>query len=141
MKDIIRKIVSKYGTNDPFELADCLGAITITAPLKDGTRGFYDYYKRNGIICIDENLSDEEARIVCAHELGHFILHRKVNSVLLKNTTFLNTNRYEIEANRFAAYLLIPTEHLMEYAGYGYTIDQLACIFKVSREFMELRFR
>ena len=79
--------------------------------------------------------------MVCAHELGHFILHRKVNSVLLKNTTFLNTNRYEIEANRFAAYLLIPTEHLMEYAGYGYTIDQLASIFSVSREFMELRFR
>lgn len=141
MKDIIRKIVKKHGTSDPFELADCLGAITITAPLKDGTRGFYDYYKRNGIICIDENLTDEEARMVCAHELGHFILHRKVNSVLLKNTTFLNTNRYEIEANRFAAYLLIPAEHLMEYAGYGYTIDQLACIFKVSREFMELRFR
>ncbi|WP_392885976.1 ImmA/IrrE family metallo-endopeptidase [Eubacterium limosum] len=141
MKDIIRKIVKKYGTNDPFELADCLGAITITAPLKDGTRGFYDYYKRNGIICIDENLSDEEARMVCAHELGHFILHRKVNSVLLKNTTLLNTNRYEIEANRFAAYLLIPTQYLMEYAEYGYTIDQLACIFRVSREFMELRFR
>lgn len=141
MKDIIRKIVKKYGTNDPFELADCLGAITITAPLKDGTRGFYDYYKRNGIICIDENLSDEEARMVCAHELGHFILHRKVNSVLLKNTTLLNTNRYEIEANRFAAYLLIPTQYLMEYAEYGYTIDQLASIFSVSREFMELRFK
>lgn len=141
MKDIIRKIVKKYGTNDPFELADYLGAVTITGPIRGDTRGCYYYYKRGGIICISDSLTDEEARIVCAHELGHFILHRKVNSVLLKNTTFLNTNRYEIEANRFAAYLLIPTEHLMEYAGYGYTIDQLACIFKVSREFMELRFR
>lgn len=140
MKDIIRKIVKKYGTNDPFELADCLGAITITAPLKDGTRGFYDYYKRNGIICIDENLSDEEARMVCAHELGHFILHRKVNSVLLKNTTLLNTNRYEIEANRFAAYLLIPEDDLIEYVKYGYSLQQLSCLFRLPESMMRLRF-
>lgn len=141
MKDIIRKIVKKHGTNNPFELADALGAITITAPLKDGTRGFYNYYKRNGIICIDENLSDEEARMVCAHELGHFVLHRKVNSVLLKNTTFLNTNRYETEANSFGAYLLIPDDELTEYIEYGYTVEQLARLFKVNREFMELRLR
>ena len=78
MKDIIRKIVKKYGTNDPFELADCLGAITITAPLKDGTRGFYDYYKRNGIICIDENLSDEEARDVYKRQLKDIETRKRV---------------------------------------------------------------
>ena len=141
MEEKIRKIVKKYGTNDPFKLADCLGAITITGPTLDDTRGCYYYYKRNGIICIDEDLNDEESRMVCAHELGHFILHRKVNSVLLKNTTFLNTNKYEIEANRFAAYLLIPEEDLNEYVKYGYTIDQLASFFKVSKEFMELRLK
>lgn len=142
MEDKIRKIVKKYGTNDPFKLADYLGAVTITGPIRDkNTRGCYYYYKRGGVICISESLSEEEARMVCAHELGHFILHRKVNSVLLKNTTFQNMNRYEIEANRFAAYLLIPKNELTEYSEYGYTLKQLACIFKVSEEFMELRLK
>lgn len=55
MENMIRKIVQKYGTRNPFELADYLGAVTITTSLPKGTRGYYTYYKRNGIICIDEN--------------------------------------------------------------------------------------
>ncbi len=120
MENMIRKIVQKYGTRNPFELADYLGAVTITTSLPKGTRGYYTYYKRNGIICIDENLCDTEARMVCAHELGHFVLHRKENTVLMKSTTFLNTNKFEIQANRFAAELLIPDNRLAEYKDYGF---------------------
>lgn len=135
----VREIVSKYGTRDPFELADCLGVVTITAPLKDDTRGFYSYFKRNGIICIESSLSQKESKFVCAHELGHFILHKTINSQVLKNTTLVNTNKYEIDANRFAVNLLISAEDIEEYKAYEYTVYQMARALGVSPEMMEMR--
>ncbi|MEG1433869.1 ImmA/IrrE family metallo-endopeptidase [Eubacterium sp.] len=140
MKERIRKIVAKYGTRDPFELADAMGAITITTPLYDGTRGYYTYHKRNGIICIDESLSDEDARIVCAHELGHFVLHRTENTILLKNTTFVNTNKFEIQANKFAAHLLVPDSALLEYKDTEFCISQIAADLGVPKSILELKF-
>ncbi len=135
----VKQLVRKFGTRNPFELADMMGAILIHAPLKGGTRGFYSYYKRNGIICVDSSLSEQDANFVCAHELGHYVLHRKENSVLLKNTTFLNTNKFEIQANRFAVNLLISDEDIKEMRILGYTLAQTASALGVAEEMLKMR--
>jgi len=46
-------------------------------------------------------------RTVCAHESGHAVLHEEVNTLFLRKNTFLSVDRLEIEANTFAAFLLI----------------------------------
>ncbi len=69
-------LVRKHQTRNPFELILGLNVILVFAPLI-GVRGFYQYFQRNNIIYIDENLPPHEQAFVCAHELGHMFLHKK----------------------------------------------------------------
>ena len=52
-----------------------------------------------------------------AHELAHSIMHRKENCYFIRNKTLLLTSKMEIEANTFAAELLIPDELIYENPG------------------------
>lgn len=49
-------------------------------------------------------------RFVCAHELGHIILHPHVNTPFMKAHTLFSVDRLEKEANEFAVELLMPDE-------------------------------
>lgn len=139
MIDTVRKIVAKYKTRDPFEIADVMGVVTITEDLSGSTNGFYFYHNRSGVICIDSKLSEEMARVVCAHELGHYVLHREDNSVFLKSFTFYTTNKSEIQANRFAAHLLVPDETLLEYRDFGFSVNQVASDLGLPVNILELK--
>ena len=116
IRDLVQSLIKKYGTNDPFKIIKQKNIILVYAPLS-GVRGFYQYFQRNHIIYIDENLSESEKRFVCAHELGHMLLHKKANALFMDTHTFFNTEKYEVEANTFAAELLIPDELIFEHPG------------------------
>lgn len=104
-------LVRNYGTRDPFRLAGELGYIVIRTPLQ-GIRGFWHHTQRQHILFVDDRLSEQEARFVCAHELGHTLLHRGTNRIFMDTNTFFQTNRQEIEADRFAVELLYDDEDL-----------------------------
>ena len=70
-------------------------------------------------------LEENEMRLVMAHELGHAIMHRKVNCYFIRNQTLLLNSKREIEANTFAMNLLLTDDMLYEYKDY--TINQLIC--------------
>jgi Zn-dependent peptidase ImmA (M78 family) len=133
---LVSRLVKKYQTTDPFLIADYLGAIVVLHPLV-GIRGFHQYAQRNHIIYIDSNLPEHQQKLVCAHELGHMLLHPKTNSFAINVYTSINTARLEKEANCFAAALLIPSEELREHNHY--TIDQLASLYGYDRTLIELR--
>lgn len=63
-------------------------------------------------------------QLVMAHELGHAIMHRKENCYFIRNKTLMLTSKIEIEANTFAAELLIPDELIFEHPDMP--ADQLA---------------
>ena len=140
MKKDIRKLVSsyvrKYGTRNPFKLADYLGVQVIIGDL--GSRsGCYMFLKNHKCIFLNENLSESEMQVVMAHELGHAVLHRKENCYFIRNKTFLLTSKNEIEANTFAAELLISDEVLLE--NKNYTIKQFSRLLKYSEDFIRLK--
>lgn len=64
-----------------------MDAIILKVPLK-GVNGFYHRYMDQDLIYINEDLSEEEQFIVCAHELGHMVLHKDIDSI------FLDIDRY-----------------------------------------------
>ena len=137
--DIKRKVdslVRKHQTRNPFEIIRGLNVILVFAPLVD-TRGFYQYFQRNNIIYINENLPRHEQMLVCAHELGHMFLHKNTNAIFLDSRTHLNTQRYETEANLFAMHLLISDDALQDYPDC--TSKQLARMFGYSKELIDLR--
>jgi len=64
-------------------------------------------------IQIDERVLDHEGRFrfTCAHELGHLMLHKNVRSVFQESRgleLFDSNDRYERQADRFAAAFLMP---------------------------------
>lgn len=110
-KRIAESLVRKFHTRDPMRISEALGFIIIRTPLH-GIRGFWHYTQRRHLIFIDSGLSDYDARFVCAHELGHVLLHRGCNRIYLDSNTYFPTSRQEIEANRFAVDLLYDDDDL-----------------------------
>ena len=72
-----------------------------------------------------------------AHELGHAILHRKENCYFIRNKTLLLTSKNEVEANTFAAELLIPDELI--YENPGMTKSQIARLAGFDEKIMEFK--
>ena len=136
IKKRTNELIKRYKTRDPFEMIKGMNVILLFCPLEN-VRGFYQYYKRNHIIYINEQLSEHEKKFVCAHELGHMILHKGENTIFMDTRTHFNTNKYELEANDFAVNLLISDENIAKYCEY--TSKQLATIFGLSEELILLR--
>lgn len=132
------ELARKFQTRNPFEIIQGLNVILVFAPLID-TRAFYQYFQRNNIIYIGENLPDREKMFECAHEMGHMFLHKKANAIFMDSRTLLNTNRYEKEADTFAMDLLIDDNTLIEYQDYS--IEQLSRLLGYEKRLIELRLK
>lgn len=97
-----------WNTNNPFELAERLG---IEVLLRDvSMKGFTaQTIKMPGyptIISINDKFNEKSKRILCAHELGHALLHEEcVNHFAVTNRNAIT--EVEREANLFAVALLI----------------------------------
>lgn len=137
---LIKKLIRKYKTTNPYDLASCLNVLIFEVELKN-TLGMYRYINKTRTIFINSNLSDEVKRFVLAHELGHAILHTKENCFYLKYNTFIKTSTYEVEANKFAAELLIDDKEFKSNIGKGFTIGQLASYFEVPEELIEYKYK
>ena len=131
-------LVRKYHTRNPFEIIQGLNVILVFAPLID-TRAFYQYFQRNNIIYIDENLSRHEQIFECAHEMGHMFLHKKANTIFMDTRTGFNTNKFEKEADTFAMDLLIGDDVLAEYRDYD--TEQLSRLLGYEKRLIELRLK
>mgnify|MGYP005808956453 FL=1 len=140
MKKDIRHLVSyyvrKYNTRNPFELANCLNVESQICELGDQS-GCYMFLKNHKCIFLNEDLSENEMPLVMAHELGHAILHRKIDCYFIRNKTLLSSSRIEIEANRFAAELLISDEIILENSDF--TISQMAKLTGYPEELINLK--
>lgn len=138
VRDTVTMLVKKHKTRNPFEIIKGMNVIVLFVPLID-IRGFYQYFQRNNIIYINENLSESEKLFVCAHELGHMLMHKKANCLYMDTHTNFNTNKYELEANKFAMELLLPDVELYQYPDL--TLDQLSRMFGYSKKLIELRLK
>ncbi len=138
-KDMAIQVAEKYQSRNPFEIIRGMKNVTlIIIPLTD-VRGFYQYFKRNCIIYVNENLPEHEKIYVCAHELGHLFLHKKANHIYMDTKTNFNTDKFEIEANKFAIELLISDEELLEYREFN--IRQLSRLFGYSEQLIRLKLK
>lgn len=130
-KDYIQSIASdlikQYDTRDPFELCKAVGVEVFFADLGH-LKGMYKYLKRNRFAVINESLNDYAKKLVCAHELGHDLLHRDLaRRVCLQEFVLYDMkSRPEYEANLFASEILLPDNEIFTYAHDCYDIEQIA---------------
>lgn len=125
-------IYKKYKTRDPFEIAFEMGIHVSFRDDFSKLYGMYAYVLKNRYIYINSHISKEKQKIVCAHELGHDILHRELakGQALQEFQLYDMQLRTEYEANVFAANLLIDEEDMLDCIQFGYDSMQIASILK-----------
>ena len=128
-------LVKTYETNNPFKIAQYLG-IDLKYKQLQHLKGFYTDILRNRYIVINNNIDEISARIVCAHELGHDRFHRGLGINMFQDEmcVSLKTSTPEIQANYFAAELIIPDEKFLDLVAEDYTYAQIACTLGVHTE-------
>lgn len=136
IRECVNNLIRTYKSRNPFEVIKEMDVILVFCPLKD-VKGFYQHFHRNSIIYIDESLTDNEKLFVCAHELGHIILHKSSNAFFMDTKTQFNTTKYENEANKFAIDYLIDDNTLLAFSEYN--CEQISNILGYSQKLIALR--
>ncbi|MFP7483350.1 ImmA/IrrE family metallo-endopeptidase [Priestia filamentosa] len=125
IKETVMDLTNQHQSLNPFKIADNLKINVLLLNLHYEIQGFYRYEQRNKYIVINNNLSEVEQRFVCAHELGHAVLHPRSNTPFLRDSTFFSVDRLEVEANTFAVELLLPDDLIKGYGDTQLTLDNL----------------
>ncbi len=132
--DIAESVNEQYRGNSIFETAENAGNKVWFRKL--GTlKGFYICENNSRYIVINEELDERIKEVVCAHELGHDMLHREMSKGGIRESTlFLSSNKTEREANLFAADLLISDYDILSELEYCSDADSLAANLKYPAE-------
>lgn len=136
IKKAAQRLMRKFETSDPFEMAHSLGIIIVIEPLGQ-IRGLYNTEYKQKFIHINDRLSHKQQTFVCAHELGHAVLHTGTNTHFLRGHTLYSLNRYEKEAHLFAAFILISDDDLEE--NKYLTYEQMARLTGISEDIVRMR--
>lgn len=128
-----------YETTDPFTLCKLLDIKVLETNLGDNILGFFQRLYGEEIIYLNNNIdNDRQKEYVCFHELGHVVCHPELSICFLEKTLCI-PNRYELQADIFAAYFLIPDIDLFEIENM--TVAQISSYLNVPEKLVELRFK
>lgn len=105
IKGKVNYLIEKFDTSCPFEISKCLGIQIVFEDLGN-VLGYFSKHFRVRIIHINDTSEKEQQTFICAHELGHAVLHPNENTTFLKRNTLYSTSKLETEANTFAIHLL-----------------------------------
>lgn len=129
----IRKLVLNYGLDLQFAIFK-----------DDKICGFLDIEEHK--IWVNYNDSPKRQNFTIAHELGHWLLHRKEieenpqsYKVLFRYPLGQATDFRETQANKFAANLLVPTEMLKVCEKAKFSEEQMSDLFNVSTTVISYR--
>jgi Zn-dependent peptidase ImmA (M78 family) len=136
-------------------IARTMGLDVRYAPTTDDVSGALIRNGKSAVIAVNSAQHENRQRFTIAHEIGHFILHKRTERhfdedfrIDYRNSVSSEaTQRNEIEANAFAAALLMPGEFLKrdflrmkaDEIDADHAIQTLAVRYKVSCRAMELR--
>lgn len=126
-------LTQKYNTRNPYAIASQLGIFVLNFDTPGTLKGMYSVIKRSRFIFVNESLDDDLRRFVCAHELGHDILHRKIigQTPMSDTNMYGNSSRMEYEANVFASTLLVDRKKVLKYALDGRTSTEIAALMHI----------
>lgn len=112
-------------------------------------KGLYVCFFRQPYILLQKDLPLSEQREVCAHELGHHILHQSLtgNAVWNDYELYRRDLKTEREADLFACHLLLPDKAVTDALGEerllspdsGLSPEKLAATLSVSPSLLRLK--
>lgn len=136
--DDVQKLIDLHGTRDPQTILQERNVTLI--PFKEKTKllGMYTIILRNKFVFYNPYVDKRILNMVFAHELGHDVYHSHLakSKEIIEYELFNITSTTELEANIFAAHLLIDEDELMEHILLGENYEALASTFNVNINLM-----
>lgn len=131
--DKVERLVRKFGTRDPYKIAEQLGIRILFEELGE-IHGYYNKLKRIKFIHININTTEEEMVYILAHELGHAVCHPNENTPQHSAESITSELKIEKEADYFATKLIIDGSHeemcnptkydILKYYGLPWYLDR-----------------
>lgn len=139
----VNNLIRKYNTRNPYTLCKRLNINIIENYYgMNMPKALFKKFLRRKFIIINltriEN--DSEKLFSICHELGHALLHSSDSAFYLHDHTFCVRGRYENEANRFAAELMINENMLCNDQMHSMTLEQLSVYYGVPQELINYKF-
>lgn len=136
-------LCEKYGSRNPFDIAEGDGVLLRFCPEFQTLRGMYKVILGQRFIFLNGNMKRREARQVLAHELGHDTLHREMarDSIVQDHFLLDMTLKPEYEANLFAAQLLYGDERVLDLLRGGKSVSECAALLGAPMPLFELKMK
>jgi Zn-dependent peptidase ImmA (M78 family) len=147
--------ISRFTSSPPVDVAGAIRALGILyreEPMRPDQSGYFQRQGNYYIIGVNATESPQRKRFTAAHELGHYVLHRD----LIQHGQHLDrlftgnmpTQRqgqispyHEVQANRFAADIVMPAALVSSYYQRIPDIGYVAGVFGVSPSAMQIRLK
>lgn len=158
----IEEMIEAHGVSLEYQYLRKNGRILGKTIFDEGLEAVYDMENQEytlfpvqaGTILIDASLCEEDAstgrlRFTCAHELAHWILHKKLYTGTGRSAAMIteqSETTLEVQANMLGSAILMPIAQIKrcfyQLRGGrqdGQLIDDMADVFQVSRQAMRIR--
>lgn len=135
IKDEVENIVATCKTCNPFNICEKKNIVVNECDL-GSIQGYFVRIERCNFICLNSSLSSIEKKIVCSHELGHFVLHSDINTLLFSDYSNSSIALYEKQADVFACYLLLREYEKDELCGFN--IEQISSYTGIPLRYLKL---
>lgn len=148
--ELLAKHAQHAAPIDVIRMIESEGINLVVDDMDDDHSGFLLVENGAATVAINSEHHPNRQRFTAAHELGHYVLHSQGRDRFFVDKAYFRgpsasagTETQEIEANRFAACLLMPAELLKDYASRARLTDlevyRLSTAFQVSEQAMTLR--
>ncbi len=130
----VKKLAAVHGTTDPRVILEEREVVLLPFKGKTKLLGMYTIIEGSRFVFYNPDANRAWQRMVFAHELGHDMYHREYAAAggIIEYNLFALTNDTEVEANIFAAHLLLADEAVAEYIREGLTYAQIAAALRVN---------
>ncbi|MHC5249822.1 ImmA/IrrE family metallo-endopeptidase [Enterococcus sp. LJL90] len=127
--ELIAKLKSLCGSYNPFIICAFLNIDIRYVPFLDNPRGQFQEILNRKVIFLSNSLMESPERFyVCAHELGHALLHEGISNYYVLNRT--TRSKMESEADRFATNILLSC-HKEDTGSYPRKFEHLQTAYGV----------
>lgn len=124
----VSALIREHHTRDPYVIARAQKIELMPADL-GSLRGMIQWINGTLFLFLNNTLDAQTRLLVCAHELGHAILHRETLELMggIQDATVFDCQHgTEAEANTFAADLLLSDRKMAACLAEGYSVEQAA---------------
>lgn len=153
IKAVVDNILSQFYSSGPVNILSIISSYGFEyqeIDLENDVSGALVIQNNKKLICVRKSDKSSRKRFSVAHELGHYLLHHVVDLDLNKAVTYLRDgtssngiDAKEIEANYFAACILMPEIEVKKKVNYSISFDdnveQIANHLNVSMSAMTIR--